>query len=299
MIKSYNKGLGTYLSKNFKIREFDCKCSRCSKTLVDEELVTTLQKIRDHFGVAVNITSGYRCAAHNAEVGGASQSYHMQGKAADIYANSVKPIEIAQYAESIGVRGIGQYSNFVHIDTRPNKYYWTELGSHKAVSTFGTDTLKPDKNDAKLIGRLVIPSCSIDVGLYGSNSQIVCDAEDSACYYMNGEFSHVIADHNNQSFKNLPLVKVGTKASLNLDSGTINIECVQVLDGHNTGNDLTDNSGKTVKDKADYIMYTCKDKWENIKICLFNVVNTTKEEQLAKEIIDAITPIILNILKQK
>jgi hypothetical protein len=41
----------------------------------------------------------------------------------------VKPIEIARYAEKIGIKGIGLYEtekdgNFVHIDTRDTKFFW-------------------------------------------------------------------------------------------------------------------------------------------------------------------------------
>ena len=50
-VKTYDKSKDrcVQLSKNFKVREFACKCSRCSIALVDEELVRILQQIRDHF----------------------------------------------------------------------------------------------------------------------------------------------------------------------------------------------------------------------------------------------------------
>ena len=55
------------LSPNFKVREFACKGS--DVVLLDDELVVLLQCIREHFGKPVYITSGYRTAAHNAEIG--------------------------------------------------------------------------------------------------------------------------------------------------------------------------------------------------------------------------------------
>lgn len=144
-IKTYKKGTATTLSTNFKSTEFDCHGSGCcSSTLVDEKLVEYLQKIRDYFGKAVTISSGYRCATHNASVGGATGSYHMKGQAADIYISGVTPAEIAKYAESIGVLGIGLYEtssdgHFVHIDTRTTKYFWYgQAGT--ARSTFGGTT---------------------------------------------------------------------------------------------------------------------------------------------------------------
>ena len=128
-IKTYKKGTATQLSTNFKSTEFDCHGSGCcSSTLVDENLVKYLQKIRSHFGKPVNVNSGYRCKTHNASVGGASKSNHMDGEAADICIDGVTPLEIAQYAEHIGMLGIGVYSWGTHVDTRTSKYFWYDGG---------------------------------------------------------------------------------------------------------------------------------------------------------------------------
>lgn len=134
---TYNKGKATQLSTNFKSTEFDCHGNGCcSTTDIDPELIKFLQKIRDHFGTSVTINSGYRCPTHNRNIGGASQSYHMKGKAADIVVKGHTPKEVAQYAESLGMKGIGVYKTFTHIDTRPSKYYWYDGGASN-VSTFG------------------------------------------------------------------------------------------------------------------------------------------------------------------
>jgi hypothetical protein len=42
------------------------------------------QPIRDHFGVPIHLSSGYRSAALNKAVGGASSSQHSKGEAIDI-----------------------------------------------------------------------------------------------------------------------------------------------------------------------------------------------------------------------
>ena len=47
-----------------------------------------LEPVRNHFGVPIHISSGYRCTALNKAVGGASKSQHMKGQAADIYINA-------------------------------------------------------------------------------------------------------------------------------------------------------------------------------------------------------------------
>lgn len=145
-IKSYKKGTKTKLSKNFSVHEFDCKGKGCcTETLIDEQLITYLQKIRDHFEKPVTISSAYRCAKHNAKVANAAtRSKHMLGMATDIYINGVAPAEIAKYAESIGILGIGLYETakdgyFVHVDTRTSKYFWY---GQKQISktTFGGST---------------------------------------------------------------------------------------------------------------------------------------------------------------
>ena len=43
-----------------------------------------LEPLREHFGVPIKINSAFRCQALNAAVGGAKDSYHTKGRAADI-----------------------------------------------------------------------------------------------------------------------------------------------------------------------------------------------------------------------
>lgn len=148
MIIQYGKKDAGNLSANFRKAEFACKCSRCSTVTVDMELVDILQQIRDHFGKPVNINSGYRCEAHNAEVGGASGSHHTKGMAADIRVVGIAPREVAKYAESIGVKRIGLYEGdegeFVHIGSGATKRFWLGHGI-KIVDTFGGAKEQTDK----------------------------------------------------------------------------------------------------------------------------------------------------------
>ena len=120
------------LSPSFRVREFACKGS--DVVLIDDELVVLLQCIREHFGKAVVITSGYRTARHNAAVGGAAFSQHCYGRAADIRVKEVAVDTLADYAETLlpGTGGIGRYPpragravGWVHVDTRPAKSRWT------------------------------------------------------------------------------------------------------------------------------------------------------------------------------
>lgn len=141
-IKTYLKTSKASLSTNLTVSEFACHGKGCCATVkIDETLVKYIQRIRDHFGKRVFINSGYRCAKHNKAVGGSTNSNHTKGMAADIRVEDVTPAEVAKYAESIGILGIGLYETasdgyFVHIDTRTKKAFW--YGQKQAYrSTFG------------------------------------------------------------------------------------------------------------------------------------------------------------------
>ena len=121
------------LAPDFKVRELRCR-DGTDTVMVDEALTVVLQCIREHFGKAVTITSGYRTAAHNAAVGGAKSSQHLLGRAADIRVEGVSVEDVAAYAESLmpDWGGVGRYpvkagraKGWVHVDTRPNKSRWT------------------------------------------------------------------------------------------------------------------------------------------------------------------------------
>lgn len=120
---SLSRDSETKVAQNFKVKEFKSK-DNSNTVLIDQKLVALLQDIRNHFGSAVIINSAYRSPSYNASVGGSKSSYHTKGMAADIRVVGVSPIEVARYAESIGVKGIGLYDTFVHLDTREVKYFW-------------------------------------------------------------------------------------------------------------------------------------------------------------------------------
>lgn len=126
---------GRKLSENFSVGEFACKCGKCEKILVDEALVHQLQRIRDHFGRGVVINSGHRCAAHNVNVGGAANSKHMEGMAADIQISGITSRRVAEFAESIGIKQIGLYDGFVHVGSGSLKSFWSGA-DEKPLSTF-------------------------------------------------------------------------------------------------------------------------------------------------------------------
>ena len=58
------------------------ECVECIRHLVH----CVLDPVREHWGLPIRVTSGYRCPELNEEVGGVEESWHMHGCAADITA---------------------------------------------------------------------------------------------------------------------------------------------------------------------------------------------------------------------
>lgn len=106
------------LSENFSTDELECSC--CHKLIFDANLIRLLQRLRNYVNKPVNVTSGYRCEKHNDDVGGVKNSYHAQGKAADIYVDGMSVDDLAQLCILCGFMGVGLYrkQKFVHVDVR-------------------------------------------------------------------------------------------------------------------------------------------------------------------------------------
>ena len=128
------------LSAHFVVEEFASR-DGADEVKIDTKLVDYLEKIRTHFNKPTTINSGYRTPEHNAKVGGVKDSYHVKGMAADICVQGAKSKDVALYAESLKIGGIGWYEkqNFVHIDTRSGSVRWKDDGNN-VVKTFSTVT---------------------------------------------------------------------------------------------------------------------------------------------------------------
>lgn len=159
-IKTYKRGSSAKLSTNFKVSEFLCHGSGCcTEGNVDEKLVEILQKIRDYFGKPVHISSAYRCETWNKAVGGVARSYHRYGQAADIKVEDTAPAEVAKFAESIGVLGIGLYEtdkdgHFVHVDTRTTKSFWYGQNQERRT-TFGGKPTVTEETDGYTLKQFI------------------------------------------------------------------------------------------------------------------------------------------------
>jgi uncharacterized protein YcbK (DUF882 family) len=122
------------MTKNFKLKEFKCKCG-CDMPLEVYEnvikLAGELQKLRTYLDRPITINSAYRCPNYNDNVvKGAKHSQHKLGKAADITVQSLKPAEVFVVIEDLIdfgellQGGLGNYDTFTHYDIRKTKARW-------------------------------------------------------------------------------------------------------------------------------------------------------------------------------
>lgn len=110
------------LQRHFIGAEMACK-DGAKEYMYAPELMRILENIREHFSKPVIINSGYRTPEWNTKIGGAKNSYHMKGMAADIVVKGVSPKQVAEYASVIMQNGgVIRYANFTHIDVRSQKY---------------------------------------------------------------------------------------------------------------------------------------------------------------------------------
>ncbi len=108
------------LSENFNLQEFQCR--HCGQVKLNKRLVEKLQQLRDIAKRPIVINSGFRCAEHNAAVGGADRSLHMQGQAVDfaIRQTGMNAQQLLDLCNQVGFTGIGVYQQqgFIHVDIR-------------------------------------------------------------------------------------------------------------------------------------------------------------------------------------
>ncbi len=115
--------------KFFKFEEFCCRCCGGLPPAVRENieaLVTeVLDPARERYGKPICVNSGYRCARHNAAVGGVANSQHMKGEAADICSGDNERLakiieENGHYDQLIRYMGSGGKIRFIHVSWKRN-----------------------------------------------------------------------------------------------------------------------------------------------------------------------------------
>jgi uncharacterized protein YcbK (DUF882 family) len=101
------------VSPHFSRREL--QCPHCLECFVRPRLLEVLERVRTEIGRPLPVVSGYRCPVHNHAAGGATNSQHVFGAAADI------PLGLATVAMAAraGAVGIGTQGAWVrHLDVR-------------------------------------------------------------------------------------------------------------------------------------------------------------------------------------
>lgn len=103
------------VSDHFMLREFQCRC--CGRVMLSARLVELLEALREAAGRPLVLTSGYRCEAHNARVGGAPRSRHMSGRAVDIATPQPLQAAEAQAARELGFTEViaGGARGYLHV----------------------------------------------------------------------------------------------------------------------------------------------------------------------------------------
>lgn len=106
-----------------------CHCGSETAAYVSPRLLELLEQLRENIGGPIEISCAYRCPAHNAAIGGAKLSQHVEGTAADVqtpnYEHCHTPDQLFWYCEQLPFDGYGKYSWGVHVDTRNGG-----IGSH-------------------------------------------------------------------------------------------------------------------------------------------------------------------------
>lgn len=134
---------------SFSPREMASK--REGELMIDADAMDKLQALRDKLGVPLVVVSAYRSPAHNAAVGGARNSYHMQAKAFDIAMTNHDPWVFEAAAREVGFTGFGFYrkNGFMHIDTGPAREWgarWPKTETRLPVEPVRKpETVKEDR----------------------------------------------------------------------------------------------------------------------------------------------------------
>jgi uncharacterized protein YcbK (DUF882 family) len=101
---------------------------------IDPVLLDVLHTLRRELGsdAPLHLVSGYRSPSTNERLrrsghGVALKSYHLEGKAADVYLPDRQLADLRWAARKLGAGGVGYYpggrNGFVHVDTGPVRYW--------------------------------------------------------------------------------------------------------------------------------------------------------------------------------
>ena len=115
-IKEYFYNANIRLSEHFVTSEFRCKCGKAHNTKIDDDLIVKLESLYKKLNCSkIIINSGYRCSAHDKNVGGNGYGMHTTGKAADIVCYDQKGNRISSKLVSCAAQDVG-FGGIANID---------------------------------------------------------------------------------------------------------------------------------------------------------------------------------------
>lgn len=134
------------ISEHFNSSEFRCKCGKKHEIKIDKSLIQKLEQLFPMLEAKkCVVSSGYRCPAHDKNVGGTGWGQHTKGTAADVcfFDAKNKPISskiVSCKAQDIGIKGIANITrayDYIHLDMRTS-------GTYKGDETKGLYTVTSD-----------------------------------------------------------------------------------------------------------------------------------------------------------
>lgn len=128
---------GNQITPHFSWDEVRCPCGKCQMPAdVPARLLTlcrALEELRFAVGKPIHLTKrgrAYRCPDFNKEVGGASRSQHLTGRAADLWIEGMSGDDIRRQIEALIAEGlipeggIGTATTWAHYDIRGIRRRW-------------------------------------------------------------------------------------------------------------------------------------------------------------------------------
>lgn len=153
----YQYSDSTQITPHFNSTEFCCKCGKEHEFEVNPTLVDKLEQLYAALNCSkIIVTSGFRCATHDKNVGGSGTGQHTLGNAADICCygqdgQSISSKTVCCKAQDIGFTGIANITaayQYTHVDVRTNgKWYGDEVHGNSSVTDdfykyFGGEDMK-------------------------------------------------------------------------------------------------------------------------------------------------------------
>lgn len=133
--------------KNFRKEEFKCKCVEHGYNYcngypheIAYSLIEFMQKVRDHYGKSITISSGVRCEKYNKKLKGSSGvSNHLEGCACDFRFIGMNKSEVMKYLKTLPnykytYTNSTNMANGIHITVNPTYEEETQSKKYEVIN---------------------------------------------------------------------------------------------------------------------------------------------------------------------